>query len=130
MMEVNENLYYLIRFMAETTCEPKAREVYEGRKIGLYLQNIKKGIVKISEEDAEFLNRLGVKLHTEDPKEKVHKKLLILVEFMYIYRRKPKKADYYKGVHLGPFFRNILSGNTSLSPEDRKKFDDVMRITQ
>ena len=126
-MEVNENLYYLIRYIAETTTEPKAREVYEGRKIGLYLQNIKKGKAKISEEDRNFLERLGIKLHTENPQEKVHKKLLVLLDFLETYKRNPSTSDYYKNVHLYVFLRNIQSGNTSLSKEDKEKLDCTLK---
>jgi len=126
-MEVNENLYYLIRYIAETTTEPKSREIYEGRKIGSYLQNIKRGTVKLSEEDQNFLERLGVKLHTENPQEKVHKKFLVLIEFLETYRRKPNTNDYYKNIHLYVFLRNIQTGNTSLSKEDHEKLNKTLK---
>ncbi len=118
-MEVNENLYYLIRYVAEFHKAPTVREIYEGRKIGLYLQNIKRGCQKISAEDALFLTRLGIKLSTENVQSNVHKKLLILVEFIKNTNRKPNSKDIYKGIKLYPFFRNIQTGNTSLNKKDR-----------
>ena len=81
-MEVNINFYYLIRFIAEFGRAPKAREIYEGRKIGWFFQNIKHGMFKISDEDREFLNRLGIDLTTKNPQELVHEKLLLLVAFI------------------------------------------------
>ena len=118
-MEVNENLYYLIRYIAEFHKAPKAREIYEGRKIGLYLQNIKRGYQHISSEDALFLTRLGIKLSTENVQNNVHEKLLILVEFIKINNRKPNSKDVYKGIRSYPFLRNVQTGNTSLCKEDR-----------
>ena len=118
-MEVNENLYYLIRYVAEFHKAPKVREIYEGRKIGLYLQNIKRGCQKVSSEDAQFLTRLGVKLSTENVQNNVHQKLLVLVEFIKNNNRKPNSKDVYKGITLYPFLRNIQTGNTSLSKKDR-----------
>jgi len=118
-MDVNENLYYLIRYVAEFHQAPKAREIYEGRKIGLYLQNIKRGSQSITDEDALFLKRLGLKLSTENVQNNVHKKLLILVEFIKNNKRKPNSKDVYKGIKLYPFLRNIQTGNTSLSKKDR-----------
>lgn len=118
-MEVNENLYYLIRYVAEFHKAPKAREIYEGRKIGLYLQNIKRGSQTIAPKDSLFLTRLGIKLTTENVQNNVHKKLLILVEFIKNNNRKPNSKDVYKGIKLYPFLRNIQSGNTSLSKKDR-----------
>lgn len=123
-MEVNENLYYLIRYIAEFHKAPKSREVYEGRKIGQYFQNIKKGSQEISAEDAKFLIRCGVKLATENPQNKVHEKFLILVEFFEKFG-KPIPTDIYKGVRLHTFIQNIKSGNTKLNSADKKKFDEL-----
>lgn len=127
-MEVHENMYYLIRYIAETTCEPRAREVYEGRNIGIYLQNIKKGRVKLSEEDRNFFERLGIKLHTENPQEKVHQKLLILVDFLKTHKRRPNINDYYKNIQLSVFLRNIQTGNTSLTKEDQELLDEALKL--
>ena len=124
---VNENFYYLIRYIAETTCEPKARTVYEGRKIGLYLQNVKRGNIKISDNDRDFLERLGVSLTPHNPQELVHKKLIILIEFVETYKRKPVGKDVFKGIPVKQFLDNILSGNTGLSEEDRRKLDEVLK---
>lgn len=118
-MEVNENLYYLIRYVAEFHKVPKSREIYEGRNIGIFLQNIKRGYQNISVEDALFLTRLGFKLSTENVQNNVHKKLLILVEFIKNNNRRPNSKDVYKGIKLYPFLRNIQTGNTSLSKKDR-----------
>ena len=118
-MDVNENMYYLIRYVAEFHKPPKAREIYEGRKIGLFLHNVKRGSQKISSEDALFLARLGIKLSTENVQNNVHKKLLILVDFIKKNNRRPNSKDVYKGIKLYPFLRNIQTGNTSLSKKDR-----------
>ena len=118
-MEVNENLYYLIRYIAEFHQAPKSRTIYEGRKIGLYLQNVKRGKQNISSEDSLFLIRLNINLSTENPQIKVHKKLLILVEFINKNNRRPNSSDVYKGIKLYTFLRNIQTGNTYLSKKDR-----------
>ena len=123
-MDVNENMYYLIRYVAEFHKPPKAREIYEGRKIGLFLHNVKRGSQKISSEDALFLARLGIKLSTENVQNNVHKKLLILVDFIKsgelltvniqnsIYITVPEYRDHY-----------LTSRETAASDMTRKKVD-------
>lgn len=125
-MEVNTNLYYLIRFIAEVGRAPKARETYEGKNIGWFYQNIKHGQYNLSDEDKAFFERLGINLATKNPQVNVHEKLLILVEFISANERIPKYNERYKGINLGVFFRNILSGNTSLSKADKKLLDSKL----
>ena len=129
-MEVNTNFYYLVRFIAEFGRAPKAREIYEGKKIGWFFQNIKHGSAKISEEDYNFLTRLGIELTTKNPQELVHEKLLILVDFLCDKERIPTYNEVYKGINLGVFFRNILSGNTTLNKEDAKLFKSSLKNTK
>lgn len=105
---------------------PKAREIYEGRKIGLYLHNIKRGRIKISVEDSNFLIKLGVNLSTENAQEKVKAKLDILIDFMEQHNRKPNTNDVYKGIPLYTFLRNIQTGNTSLREKDQERLDTVL----
>jgi len=126
-MEVNANLYYLIRFIAEFGRAPKARESYEGRNIGWFYQNVKHGQFKISDEDRCYFERLGISLTTKNAQDTVHEKLLILVEFLSKEKRIPKYNETHKGINLGVFFRNILSGNTSLNKTDKKAFNKALK---
>lgn len=126
-MEVNANLYYLIRFIAEFGRAPKARESYEGKNIGCFFQNLKRGQIHISDEDRIFFERLGINLTTKNPQDVVHEKLIILVDFLSKEKRIPKYNETYNGINLGVFFRNILSGNTSLNKEDKKAFNKALK---
>lgn len=126
-MVVNENLYYLIRFVAEYGRPPKAREIYEGKKIGWFYQNIKHGQFNISDEDRNYLERIGITLTTKNPQDAVHEKLIILIEFLSKEKRIPKYNEIHNGINLGVFFRNILSGNTSLNKADKKAFNKALK---
>lgn len=126
-MDVNKKFYYLVRFIAEFHREPKSREIYEGINIGYYFHNIKRGQTKISEEDREFLERLGIDLTVKDPQELVHEKAIILVEFLLKEQRLPKSHDVYKGITLKVFLQNILSGNTKLNSEDKELFEKALK---
>jgi len=126
-MEVNTNFYYLIRFIAEFGRAPKAREEYEGKKIGWLFQNIKHGSFQISTEDRDFFTRLGIELDTKNPQELVHEKLIVLIDFLYDEKRIPKYNEVHKGINLGVFFRNILSSNTTLNKDDSKLFKSALK---
>jgi len=126
-MDVNANFYYLIRFIAEFGRAPKAREVYEGRKIGWFFQNIKHGQYQIALEDKAFLTRLGIELDTKNPQEIVHEKVLVLIDFLSDEKRIPKYNEVHQGINLGVFFRNILSGNTTLNKDDTKLFKSALK---
>jgi hypothetical protein len=126
-MEVNENLYYLIRFIAEFKRAPKSREIYEGRCVGQYFNNIKRGTTTISPSDVQFFKRSGINICIENRQAKVHEKFLILVEFMEKNKRKPNYKDVYKGIALYHFMHNLITGNTALNPQDKKKFESVLK---
>ena len=126
-MEVNANLYYLIRFIAEFGRAPKARETYEGKKIGWFYQNLKHGQINISDEDRNYLERIGISLTTKNPQEAVHEKCMTLIEFLSKEKRIPRYNEVYSGIPVGVFFRNIFSGNTSLSKEDKKSFNKALK---
>lgn len=126
-MEVNTNFYYLVRFIAEFHREPKSREIYEGINIGYYFHNIKRGRIKTSDADKEFLERLDIDLTIKDPQEQVHEKAIILIEFLLKEQRLPKSHDVYKGVTLKVFLQNILSENTKLNSEDKKLFEKALK---
>lgn len=126
-MEVNTNFYYLVRFLAEFGRAPKARETYEGKHVGVFYHNLKRGQIKISIEDRDFLTRLGLDLTPKNVQEQVHEKLTILVEFLLNEQRLPKSKDVYKGIALKVFLQNILSGNTKLNAEDQKLFEKALK---
>ena len=57
--------------------------------------------------------------------EKVHKKVLLLIEFYNEYGMEPKRRSKYKGVNIGEFFNNIKSGRTKITQSDRKMLEDL-----
>ena len=124
-LKVNENFYFLVRYIAEHHKLPVYTEVYEGRHIGAYLYNVRCGRSRISNDDAMYLKRLGVSFEIKNAQEKVHEKLLIAIEFLETYKRRPKSKEVYKGIDIYTFLRNIHTGNTSLSKEDQKNLDEA-----
>ena len=50
------------KFYGEFGRTPKLQEEYKGIKLGQFLNNIRRGHTKISEDDREYLQSLGIKL--------------------------------------------------------------------
>lgn len=125
-IKVNENFYYLIRYIAEFHKAPTFREVYEGKNVGSYLYNIRSGTISISSKDRAYLEKLGIYFEKRNAQEKVHKKLLATVDFLEENQRMPKVKEVYQGFNLYTFLHNIRSGNTSLSKEDEKKLNAAL----
>ncbi len=59
-------------------------------------------------------------VNKESKKDRIHNKVLLLIEFYRDNGREPKKPVKYKNVAIGNFLNSIRSGNTKISNADRE----------
>ena len=123
--KVHKKVLLLIKFYKEYEREPKQGENYKDIKIGPFYNNIKHGRTKITESDREMLENVGLNLSIMNKSERVHKKVLLLIEFYKEYGREPKRNSNYKGIKIGQFFQSIKYGNTKITQSDRKMLENI-----
>lgn len=116
----HQKVLILIEFYNKFNRWPKYNEEYRNEQIGAFALRIKQKRVNISKSDIEELRKLNFRFEIVSAKEKVHRKVLLIIEFFTIYNRLPKFKEMYKNVHIGFFLSNIKQKNTSLSISDKQ----------
>lgn len=116
----HQKVLILIEFYNKFNRWPKSNEEYRNEQIGAFALRIKQKRVSISKSDIEELRKLNFRFDIVSAKEKVHRKVLLIIEFFTIYNRLPKYKEMYKNVHIGFFLSNIKQKNTSLSISDKQ----------
>ena len=126
---VYRKVILLGKFYGEFGRTPKLQEEYKGIKLGQFLNNIRRGHTKISEDDREYLQSLGIKLVIQNKQLKVHEKVLLLSEFYERFGREPKCNEEYKGIKIGRFLSDIRNGHTKISEDGREYLENLgMRL--
>lgn len=116
----HQKVLILIEFYNKFNRWPKYNEEYRNEQIGAFALRINQKRVNISKSDIEELRKLNFRFEIVSAKEKVHRKVLLIIEFFTIYNRLPKYKEMYKNVHIGFFLSNIKQKNTSLSISDKQ----------
>lgn len=114
----HQKILLLIKFLETYNRSPKRYEEFEGQKIGVFMNNIKAGHTSISPDD-RFLIESKNLFSKNFRCYCVHNKILILINFFETYNRWPKEKEDFQGKKIGFFVKNIKSGNTSISKEDK-----------
>ena len=120
-----ELINLLIEFVNIYGREPKQQEKYKDANIGTFLSNIKHGNTALSSEYKTLLINSGIKITSNNKKDSVHNKVLLLVEFYNLYNRVPKMREVYKDVKIGHFLKSIRQGNTKLSSKDATSLTNI-----
>lgn len=122
---VHEKVLLLGEFYNKFKREPNPKEMYKDVKLGIFLGNIRKGGTKISKEDMDHLEKVGIRVTQGIRTEMIHKKNILLAEFYNEFKREPKWSEEYKGVKLGNFLGNVRRGDTKISKEDREYLESL-----
>ena len=96
---------------------PKSHEKYRRVAIGTFLDRIKQGRTRITEEQRQRLLVLGFVLEIEDKEEVKKRKIELVEEFYREYGRLPKSREKYRGASIGTFLDSIKQGNTRITEE-------------
>ena len=116
--DIHNKVLLLIDFYNKFNKWPKTTEVYEGVNIGIFSKNIKTKNTSISNDDTKLLKDFGFNFEFIPKKDKIHNKVLLLVEYYNKFNKWPKTTDVYKGVNIGSFIRSIRSKATIISDDD------------
>lgn len=119
-LRIHKKVLLLIEFYNKFNRWPKYNEEYKSEQIGAFALRIKQKRVKLSKNDIEELRKLNFQFNIVSAKEKVHRKVLLLIEFFLINKRLPKYKEMYKNVNIGFFLSNIKQKSTSLSISDKQ----------
>lgn len=119
-IKIHQKVLILIEFYNKFNRWPKYNEEYKNEQIGAFALRIKQKRVNISKSDIEELRKLNFRFDIVSAKEKIHRKVLLLIEFFLINKRLPKYKEMYKNVNIGFFLSNIKQKNTALSTSDKQ----------
>ena len=111
-------LHMLIEYFKKYNKWPKSTIIYKGVNIGAFSKNIRNKVIKLSESDTALLQSLNFDFNIITLKEKIHNKVLLLVEFYDTFKRWPKAKEKYKNVTIGSFAQRIKKDGTSISSDD------------
>lgn len=121
--QLHNKVTLLIKFYNKFGRWPKVREVYKDINIGYFFYNIKLGKTTLLKHDKKRLKKLNFNFDKIPQKENTHNKVIILIEFYNKHNRWPNYCEIYKDIKLGIFFKNIISGNTSITDTDKKQLE-------
>ena len=116
--QVHNKVLLLVEFYNTFNRWPKRTEKYKNVNIGGFCNNIRTKETSISTDDTALLQYLNFNFNNTLQKEKVHNKVLLLVEFYNTFNRWPKTKETYKGVNIGAFARRIKRDKNSISSND------------
>ena len=84
-----------------------------------FMQDIKKCEIILEDNDRKVIENIGIKISKE--KEKIHNKVMLLIEYYLTFNKWPKQTTTFKNVKIGFFMVNIKRyDRTSISKSDRK----------
>ena len=116
--QVHNKVLLLVEFYNKYNSWPKRKDVFKNVNIGVFCNNIRSKETSISADDTALLKYLNFNFNNTLKKEKVHNKVLLLIEFYNKFNRWPKTKETYKGVNIGAFARRIKSDENSISSND------------
>lgn len=125
--EVHKKVQLLKEFYLIYEKEPTSKIIYKNIKIGIFLQNIRRGVVKLSKADYNELLKIGYILKNKSSIMK-ERKLELLIEFFKEYMRVPRQDETFKGENIGYFLMNIKLGRTSVPEKYKEKLREFNLI--
>ena len=116
----------LIEFYNKNKRFPTYEETFKNIKIGTFSYRIKKGKIKISDDDRTLLKELNffTKIKTRTQSD-VHTKVLLLKEYYDTYLKWPQVKDEYKGEKIGAFYCNIQRRRINISYKDKQLLESI-----
>ena len=135
---VDNRIELLLEFVNNENRHPKQTEEYQGVKIGSFWDCIKQGrnnnlyeqylesndILRINYEKTQKIKEEKEGIEEKTP----HQKCLILLEFVDLNKKHPKKTEEYQGVKIGGFWGSIKQGHNANLYEQHLKNNDILRI--
>lgn len=121
---IRSKVTVLAEFYVNFNRDPRGREIYKGIKLYNFLNSIRRGEIVLNEFEVETLKKSGIRLNNITKEEEIHEKVLLLVEFVKIYKRDPKDDEKYKNIKLYQFLKEIRKGKVMLNAEDEKSLKD------
>lgn len=116
---IHNKVISLIEFYKEFKRCPTVYESYNGINVGYFYVNIKSGNTKISIEDKQLIENEGISIKTKNRNQVTHQKVLALISFYNLYKRKPSVNEMYEDINVGQFYYKLINEKINLLPSDK-----------
>ncbi len=113
------------KFYQERGRLPKYAEEYEGETIGHFLNNIRRGVTKISNQLMKRLTNIGFVAKTKDKEAEKERKITLIEAFHAQNGRLPKYAEEYEGEAIGQFLNRIKIRRIEITDFQLKRLVEI-----